>query len=94
MAMEQHPDGRPMDPDFSGRLKTSIADVAKAQVDTGVDVINDGEFGKLSWNTYINGRLAGHEIVPFSRFSPRLRTSRDRQDFAAFYAQLERNDSH
>jgi len=93
-AMEQHPGGRPADAAFAGQLKQAVADVVKAQADVGLDVVNDGEFGKLSWNTYLNGRLAGHEIVPLSQFSPALPTSRDRQDFADFYAHLERDGYH
>ena len=41
-------------------LKEAVADIVRAQVKAGLDVVNDGEFGKLSWNTYLNGRLAGH----------------------------------
>jgi 5-methyltetrahydropteroyltriglutamate--homocysteine methyltransferase len=93
-AMEQHPDGRPTDAAFAGLLKHAVADIVKAQVDAGLDVVNDGEFGKLSWNTYLNGRLTGHELVPSSRLPPITPASRDRDDFADFYSELERNGAH
>jgi 5-methyltetrahydropteroyltriglutamate--homocysteine methyltransferase len=89
-AMEEHPDGRPTDSCFADRLKAAVADIVKAQVGAGIDVVNDGEFGKLSWNTYLNGRLTGHELVPSSQLAPVTPASRDRADFAEFYAELER----
>jgi hypothetical protein len=52
-AIEQHPDGRPTDATFAGQLKNAVAEIVKAQVDAGLDVVNDGEFGKLSWSTYL-----------------------------------------
>lgn len=93
-AMEQHPDGRPTDAAFGARLKVAVAEIVAAQVQAGVDVVNDGEFGKLSWNTYLNGRLAGHELVPVSKIPEPVRVSRDRQDFAEFYRQLESGGAH
>ena len=93
-AMEQHPDGRPTDATFADQLRGAVADIVQAQKGAGLDVVNDGEFGKLSWNTYLNGRLAGHEMVPLSQFNPDTRASRDRRDFAEFYAELERGGSH
>ena len=46
-AMEQNPDGRPTDAAFAGRLKTAVTEIVNAQVQAGVDIVNDGEFGKL-----------------------------------------------
>lgn len=93
-AMEQHPDGRPPDAAFAGQFKNAVAEIVKAQVEAGLDIVNDGEFGKLSWNTYLNGRLAGHELVSLSELDPAPRISRDRQDFADFYQQLESGGAH
>jgi 5-methyltetrahydropteroyltriglutamate--homocysteine methyltransferase len=90
-AMEEHPNGRPMDPGFCTELKRSVEDIVRQQIAAGVAIVNDGEFGKLSWNNYLNGRLGGHEIIPVAQFKPLERISRDRQDFAAFYAYLERD---
>lgn len=93
-AMEEHPDGRPRDATFTSKLQSSVSEIVDAQVKAGVDVVNDGEFGKLSWNTYLNGRLAGHELVPTTRLPEPVRTSRDRQEFAEFYRQLESGGAH
>lgn len=63
-AMEGHPLGRPGDDAFKKTLAGAVADVVRQQSEAGVDIVCDGEFGKLSWNLYINSRLGGHELVP------------------------------
>ena len=62
-AMEAHPGGRPADPAFGAALAASVRDVVRQQDAAGVDIVCDGEFGKLSWNIYLNTRLGGHELV-------------------------------
>jgi 5-methyltetrahydropteroyltriglutamate--homocysteine methyltransferase len=91
-AMEAHPRGQPTDDAFAGQLKAAVAEIVRQQADVGVDVVCDGEFGKLSWNTYINGRLGGHETVPINP-GEAVRRSRDRTEFAQFYEELERGGS-
>jgi hypothetical protein len=52
------------------RLKAAVADIVKQQVAAGVDVVNDGEFGKAmrrsvdycAWWSYIYDRLTGYEV--------------------------------
>ena len=91
--MEAHPRGQPTDRAFAARLKESVAAVVREQGAAGVDIVCDGEFGKLSWNTDINGRLGGHEPVPVKPGEPE-RVSRDRIEFAQFNAELERGGSY
>jgi len=38
---------------YAAILKTSVADVVQQQLEAGVDVVNDGEFGKSSWTGYL-----------------------------------------
>jgi 5-methyltetrahydropteroyltriglutamate--homocysteine methyltransferase len=41
-------------------LKDSVAGVIKQQVDVGIDVVSDGEFGKsISWSQYVLERSLG-----------------------------------
>jgi 5-methyltetrahydropteroyltriglutamate--homocysteine methyltransferase len=87
-AMEAHPRGQPSDASFTARLKDAVAAVVRQQAEAGIDIVCDGEFGKLSWNTYLNGRLGGHEVVPLKP-GEGARHSRDRSEFAEFYAELE-----
>jgi 5-methyltetrahydropteroyltriglutamate--homocysteine methyltransferase len=45
-------------------LNDSIAEVVGLQAAHGLDIVNDGEFGKESWANYILKRLSGFEIRP------------------------------
>jgi 5-methyltetrahydropteroyltriglutamate--homocysteine methyltransferase len=47
---------------LSAELKQSVAEVVRRQVETGLDVINDGEQNKLGWSGYIRERLSGFEM--------------------------------
>ena len=57
------------------RLQSAIADVVRRQTDCGVDVVNDGEFGKAmrravdygAWWSYVYDRLAGFELRQVGR---------------------------
>jgi 5-methyltetrahydropteroyltriglutamate--homocysteine methyltransferase len=44
---------------FEARVRRAVADVVKQQVETGVDVVNDGEQGKVGYSTYVRHRLTG-----------------------------------
>lgn len=41
------------------RVREVVADIVAAQVDAGVDVLNDGEVGKIGYSTYVKERLTG-----------------------------------
>src|SRR5262245_43732219 len=59
-------------------LRSSVADVVTEQLRAGVDVPNDGEFGKpmraasdlAAWGTYIFGRLSGFGPTPAGAAAP------------------------
>jgi 5-methyltetrahydropteroyltriglutamate--homocysteine methyltransferase len=59
-------------------LRTSVADVVSSQTKVGVDIPNDGEFGKpmrarsdlAAWGTYIYGRLSGFGPTPAAAAAP------------------------
>jgi 5-methyltetrahydropteroyltriglutamate--homocysteine methyltransferase len=44
---------------FEARVRRAVADVVKQQVDVGVDIVNDGEQGKVGYSTYVRHRLTG-----------------------------------
>ena len=53
-------EGVPVDHDaLAARVKSAVAEVARAQIDAGVDLVNDGEMSKPSYATYIKDRLDG-----------------------------------
>jgi 5-methyltetrahydropteroyltriglutamate--homocysteine methyltransferase len=59
-------------------LKRAVAEIVKAQGEAGIDLPNDGEFGKpmraasdlAAWGTYIFGRLAGFGPTPPGAAAP------------------------
>jgi 5-methyltetrahydropteroyltriglutamate--homocysteine methyltransferase len=46
---------------LGSRVREAVAGVVRRQADIGIDVIDDGEFGKPSFVTYVRDRLAGLE---------------------------------
>jgi 5-methyltetrahydropteroyltriglutamate--homocysteine methyltransferase len=46
---------------FETALTDAVADVVREQAEIGVDVVDDGEFPKVSWITYLYDRLTGIE---------------------------------
>jgi len=72
---------------FATRVKRAIDEVVRQQVDTGIDVIGDGEHSKFNWMAYARARLSGLKEID----SPvRFRTAtRDSIEFAAAYEDLK-----
>src|SRR5204863_708672 len=61
---------------YEATLEDSVRDVVARQVEAGIDIPNDGEFGKsTSWSLYVLKRLSGFElrVNPFARGADRLR---------------------
>jgi 5-methyltetrahydropteroyltriglutamate--homocysteine methyltransferase len=72
---------------YAATLKAEVADVVKRQVDAGIDVVSDGEFGKASWISYLYERISGVEPRALTPGQQWLPPSRDRQAFPGTYAQ-------
>ena len=47
---------------YVAQLDASVADVVRRQAAAGIDIVNDGEYGKESWAAYILNRISGFEI--------------------------------
>jgi 5-methyltetrahydropteroyltriglutamate--homocysteine methyltransferase len=83
------------DDHLAPRLISAVSDVLRQQTDAGIDVVNDGEFGKATraavdygaWWSYIYQRLDGFEVRdddPAQRgYGPH--SSKDRSVFKDFY---------
>ncbi len=69
---------------FAKRLKEAVAEIVRRQADLGVDIVDDGEFGKPSFVTYVRDRLSGLEPTGEPRQSP-WATSREALAFPEFY---------
>jgi 5-methyltetrahydropteroyltriglutamate--homocysteine methyltransferase len=65
-----------------GALRTAVADVVRRQADAGIDIVDDGEFGKSIWQWYVTERLGGLERREHE--APALR-GRDHEQFPDFY---------
>jgi 5-methyltetrahydropteroyltriglutamate--homocysteine methyltransferase len=44
---------------FEARVRTGVAEIVKKQVGAGIDVVSDGEQGKVGYSTYVRHRLTG-----------------------------------
>ncbi len=83
---------------LGARLKSAVADVVRKQAEVGVDIVDDGEFGKATrgavdygaWQSYAYQRLSGWEPggartdLPVSPGAARLRSSASRRDWTRF----------
>jgi 5-methyltetrahydropteroyltriglutamate--homocysteine methyltransferase len=74
------------------RLKSAVAAVVRQQQEAGIDVVNEGEFGKPSrasvdyaaWGSYVFDRISGFEVKEgVTNVGPH--SSRDRAEFREFY---------
>ena len=71
-------------------LKESVADVVQRQALAGVDVVNDGEFGKsTSWSLYALKRIEGFELRDAPAGQSAFARGADRQVFKEFYDEIE-----
>ena len=79
------------------RLRAAIGDIVRRQAETGVDIVNDGEYGKAmrssmdfgAWWSYVYPRLQGFELREEQAKKGRSAWtfgSKERKDFAEFYA--------
>src|SRR5688572_33015749 len=69
----------------AGVITSAVADVVRRQVETGIDVVSDGETSKISYATYIADRFAGFggdtppdpgpDLVEFPSFMDKVRAS-------------------
>jgi 5-methyltetrahydropteroyltriglutamate--homocysteine methyltransferase len=76
------------------RLRNAVSEIVRRQVALGIDVIDDGEYGKPSFVSYINERLGGYEVD--TRAGPRNQwlSSREGRSFPEFYAQTHPASTH
>jgi 5-methyltetrahydropteroyltriglutamate--homocysteine methyltransferase len=82
-------------------LTCAVAQVVQDQRSVGIDIVNDGEFGKPmstavdygAWASYIYERLSGYEVRALPErmdlLNEILGQSRDRNEFADFYRSSE-----
>jgi 5-methyltetrahydropteroyltriglutamate--homocysteine methyltransferase len=70
-------------PRYVAALRQATADVVARQRSAGVDIVNDGEYGKSSWANYVLERVTGFEPRPDTRYEA-VWLGRDRARFREF----------
>jgi 5-methyltetrahydropteroyltriglutamate--homocysteine methyltransferase len=81
-AARQQPEHQPR---YQQALQQATADVVRQQLEAGLDIVNDGEYGKSSWANYVLDRMAGFEFRPDTLYEATW-LGRDRFRFAEFMA--------
>ena len=51
---------------FAARVEGAVGEAVRRQIDAGVDIVGDGEMGRLGFIPYVNERLSGIEARPSS----------------------------
>jgi 5-methyltetrahydropteroyltriglutamate--homocysteine methyltransferase len=85
--------GRPYDREQLARdIRRGVADVVRKQVEIGLDVPSDGEYGRRGFTSYVNDRLGG--IEPRELDAGESVWTGDLEDRRAFPAFFEQYDRH
>ncbi len=80
--------GQPVDEAArAARLPGAVKEIVHKQVELGIDVVDDGEYSKPSFVTYVNERLGGFEVDTEHRHRGPWEGSREALSFPEFYAQ-------
>jgi 5-methyltetrahydropteroyltriglutamate--homocysteine methyltransferase len=79
--------GQPIDEAArAARIKSAVPEVVAKQVEAGIDVINDGEYGKTNFLNYVQDRLGGFERTgKMEQMGAMSDNRRDRSLFPEFY---------
>src|SRR6201991_4474716 len=83
--MREKEHGRTYDPArFTEMVTEAVRDVVRRQAEAGLDVVTDGEQGKVSFLTYVKERLAGFDQVEGETLLPPS-WQREIDDFPEYY---------
>jgi 5-methyltetrahydropteroyltriglutamate--homocysteine methyltransferase len=83
---EAQQDGKPVDRVYEARLSEAVGEIVRKQADLGIDIVDDGEYGKPGFVTYVNDRLSGFEIDRDRTGRNPWAGSREARSFPEFYA--------
>jgi 5-methyltetrahydropteroyltriglutamate--homocysteine methyltransferase len=83
---EAQQDGKPVDKVYEARLSEAVGEIVRKQADLGIDIVDDGEYGKPGFVTYVNDRLSGFEIDRDRTGRNPWAGSREARSFPEFYA--------
>jgi 5-methyltetrahydropteroyltriglutamate--homocysteine methyltransferase len=67
------------------RLRSAVAEAVRNQVDSGIDIVNDGELSKTSFSDYVRHRLGGLDPQPSEPYVAAT-AGRDLMEFPEYFA--------
>ena len=70
----------------AAQLPLAVKDIVSKQVELGIDIVDDGEYSKPSFVTYVNERLGGFEVDNDTPNRSPWAGSREAIAFPEFYA--------
>ena len=80
-------DGEPVDAAaYEARLAQAVDIVVREQAERGIDIVDDGEFGKPGFVAHVHERLSGFEMDPNRAGRNPWARSREAQSFPDYYA--------
>jgi 5-methyltetrahydropteroyltriglutamate--homocysteine methyltransferase len=71
---------------FAARVKTAVGEIVRRQETAGIDIVADGEMGRIGFIPYVNERLAGIEPSRGPAPANYWNESREYRAFPEFYA--------
>jgi 5-methyltetrahydropteroyltriglutamate--homocysteine methyltransferase len=77
----------------AARLRAGVKEIVDRQIELGIDVIDDGEYGKPSFVSYVNERLGGFTVDTGPSPTP-WAGSREALSFPEFYAETHAASRH
>ncbi|HJU15316.1 MAG TPA: cobalamin-independent methionine synthase II family protein [Stellaceae bacterium] len=77
--------GGPFDAAFDARLREAVGDAVRRQAEAGIDIVGDGEMGRIGFIPYVNERLSGIEARPAETGESHWARSREHRAFPEFY---------
>ena len=79
---------------FDAAVRQGVSGVVQRQIQAGIDIVDDGEYGKLNWITYLGERLKGLDktdlhtsVEDGARFWP------EQERFGEFYQAYLRHET-
>ena len=91
--LEARESGGNYDPtNLKTRVSDAVKEIAKGQVESGIDIINDGEQSKISYTFYLRHRLAGVGALKGNAEVPRSAAHRDLMDHPEILERLRQGE--
>src|SRR5712692_10148551 len=85
--IQQKQQGEAVDPAaFAARVESAVGEIVRRQTDSGIDIVADGEMGRVGFIPYVNERLAGIEPSAAGESANYWGQSREYRAFPEFYA--------